>query len=230
MHFVLCLWLGSIGADPSAALRQALTLEQSGNHARALQAVEAVIRSQPQWELPRLEAARLRLKTGAELDLAQMHLEAARSVAPENPRGHFLWAQLMEERGDPAAAIASLTQALIYRSDYTEARFRLASLHFARSEWDKAERHYRFLARSGGDANVRLQLAAALEKMGRLEDCERELRKLLDDEVEPVLAARRLAEFYDRTDRPKLADKVRKEHPPSPPAKRKMRELKKSRR
>jgi tetratricopeptide (TPR) repeat protein len=218
------------GADGPSRLREALTLEQAGDDKAALARVEGLIRERPDWELARLEAARLRLKTGTELDLAQLHLEAARALAPENPRGHFLWGLLMEERGLHADAARALELAVLYRADYDDARFRLAGIYFAQGEWAKAEEHYRMLAREHPESTpARLQLAAVLEKQGKLEDTEIELRKLLDSQPRSPVAGRQLAEFYDRTGRPKLAAKVRKAID-KPPKKKKMRDLRKSKR
>jgi len=92
----------------------------------------------------------------------------------------------------------------------------------------KAELHYRAISKGHPNETVaRLQLAAALEKQERLADAEAEFKKLLAEQPASELVARRLADFYDRTGRPKLAAKARRAVEPAP-AKPKMRALKPS--
>ncbi|MFZ5469297.1 MAG: hypothetical protein ACOZIN_07650 [Myxococcota bacterium] len=225
--WTLAAWL-SLCAAPER-LSDALALEQRGGDTEALELVEAVVKSRPDWEIPRLEAARLRLKLGRGLDLALAHLEAARSLAPENPRGHFLYGLLMEERREVRTAIDAHELALTYRTDYHEARFRLAGLYFGLGEWALAERHYRICAQAHPDATgARLQLATTLERQGKLEDTELELSKLFVAQPKSQVVGRRLVELYERTGRLHLADKVRRQLGERP--RRQLRELKKSRR
>src|SRR5690349_13413126 len=87
-------------AGGSERLQQALALEQSGDDRAAVSALTALASEQPRWELPRLELARIQLKLG-QVDQAQAHLEAVRTLAPDNPRANFYWAAVMEERSRP---------------------------------------------------------------------------------------------------------------------------------
>jgi tetratricopeptide (TPR) repeat protein len=210
-------------ATPDAArLQQALALEANDETA-ALAALDALVKAEPVWELARLEDARLRLKRGEGLEIAQLHLEAARSYAPENPRAHFLWGQLMEERHDNAAALAAYQVALTIRPTYDEAQFRAAGLHFQLGEWASALEKYKAYAATHPEATgARLQLAAAAEKAGSPKVAEQELKKLYEVPASRTIAGRRLAEFYERTGHAGAAAKIRKEI--EPPA-RKLREL-----
>ncbi len=217
-----------LAADANARLQAALSLERKGNDRAALAALRSLVRTHPAWELPRLEVARLLLENGDSLDEAEAHLEAARALAPENPRGHFLYGLLMQERGRDDDAAKAWELAVHYREDYDDARFRLGSHYFARGDWEKAERHLRLYARRNPEATgARINLALALEKLSRLEDAELELRKLYEAQPDSPLVVKRLVEFYERIGRPKLADKVRAAAGES---KRKMRQLKPSRR
>lgn len=208
MHaWVVTLLLASDGASN---LQQALELERRGDDAAALSALERLARDRPGWVLPRLEAGRLRLKTGLELERAQLHLDVARSLAPESPRAHYLWGLLAQEQGRLAEAAGSLEIALHYREDFQEARFRLAGLYCALGDWPQAEAQYRLFSRAQPtSAAARLQLALAIERQGRVEDAERELRQLQEDLPSPLVAAQ-LAGFYQRTHREELAEKVRR--------------------
>ncbi|HEX8434017.1 tetratricopeptide repeat protein [Archangium sp.] len=96
------LWLlvaGTLAAamdvPPSGDLTPALSREAEGDSAGALEAVEAIVRAWPAEALPRLEAARLLLKLGTDLDRAEAHLDVAAPAAPDNPRLHnqrgLLW-------------------------------------------------------------------------------------------------------------------------------------------
>jgi tetratricopeptide (TPR) repeat protein len=228
MGAVLVLLLLTAAEDP-ARLRDALVLEQAGNDAAAIAALDATIRAQPEWALPRIEDARIRLKSGGDLDRVELDLEAAQALAPENPRAHFLWGMLMEERGKTDEAIKALERALVFRADYDEAHARLADLYFQRQDWPNAELHYRAVVQAHPDqVPARLQLATVLEREGRTPEAESELRSLLADQPTSPLVARRLADFYDRTQRPKLAARIRGRYDPQ--AKRHLRALKKSRR
>jgi tetratricopeptide (TPR) repeat protein len=222
----LVLLLGS--TDARSPLADALELERAGRDGAAIASLERLIQSKPTWELPRLEAARLRLKVGDGLEHAQKHLEVARKVAPGNPRAHYLWGLLMIERGRATDAADAFELAVRYRQDYHDARFRLAGLYFSEGKWAKAEQHYRALAEAQPEAvSPRAQLAAAIERQGRLDEAEAELRQLLADQPRSAVAVRRLADFYERTGRSELAAQVLKG---AEPARRRMRELGKSKR
>jgi tetratricopeptide (TPR) repeat protein len=223
------LLTGAMDAPGPSALTEALAREDTGDTASALAGVEAVVAAQPDWALARLEAARLLLKLGGGLDRAEAHLEAAGALAPDNPRVHFLRGQVWEERAKPFQAMQAYEEALRLRPSYEEARFRLASVCVALGDWLKAELHYRTLSRARPEwIQVRLQLAEALERQGRAADAEGELVRLREAYPGNALVTRRLAELYERTGRPQLAEKLRAslEGPP----RRKLRELKPSRR
>lgn len=231
------LWLLVAGTLAAATdvpapgdLTTALAREASGDSAGALESVQAVVRAWPAEALPRVEAARLLLKLGGNLDLAEVHLDVAAAVAPENPRVHYLRGLLWEERGQPRRAAQAYEQALFYRPSYEDARFRLAGLWASLGDWLKAELHYRYLARSRPEwVQVRLQLIRAIEEQGRVKDAEKELLLLKGEQPGNALVIRRLVEFYERTGQPKVAARLRASlEPPAPP--RKMRPLRPSRR
>ncbi|QRK07076.1 tetratricopeptide repeat protein [Archangium violaceum] len=231
------LWLlvaGTLAAAMDAPvpgdLTSALAREASGDTSGALVSVEAVVQAWPNQALPRVEAARLLLKLGENLDRAEAHLEVAAAVAPENPRVHYLRGLLWEERGQLLRAARSYEQALFYRASYEDARFRVAGLWASLGDWLKAEMHYRLLSRSRPEwVQVRLQLIRTIEEQGREADAEKELLLLRSEQPGNALVLRRLAELYERTGRPQLAAKVRASlEPPAPP--KKMRPLRPSRR
>jgi predicted Zn-dependent protease len=211
-------------------LTTALSQEAAGDSAGALATVQAVVRAWPAEALPRLEAARLLLKLGGDLDLVETHLDVASALAPENPRVHYLRGLLWEERGEPLRAARAYELAVFYRTSYEDARFRLAGLWASLGDWLKAELHYRYLARSRPEwVQVRLQLVRTLEEQGRDADAEKELLQLKSEQPANALVIRRLAELYERTGRPQLATKLRAGLEPPAPSK-KMRPLRPSRR
>jgi tetratricopeptide (TPR) repeat protein len=220
---------GAMDATPSASLTRALAREEAGDTAGALTEVESLINSAPGWELPRMEAARLMLKLGGELDRAEVHLDVATALAPQNPRAYYLRGLLFEERGRPLLAAQAYEAALVYRPSYEEARFRLAGLWVAQGDWLKAELHYRLLSRARPEwVQVRLLLAQVLERQERLEDAEQELLAAREFQPGNLQATRRLADLYERTGRQRLAEKLRQAL--EAPVKRPMRSLKPSRR
>ncbi len=223
MWFALVLVL--LGSAGVSGLEDALALERSGNPARALASIEELLRRDPTWALAQMEAGRVQLQLGKDLDRAEAHLEAARVLVPENPRAHYLWGLLMEERGRRREAIRSFETAILYRPDYVDARFRLAGDYFSEGNWAQAVLHYRALCELESDSTLaRFQLASGLEKMGKLPEAEEELRRLVSERPESALYRRKLGEFYARNNRPELASKLLDE------PKRKMRQLSKSRR
>ncbi|HVG62736.1 MAG TPA: tetratricopeptide repeat protein [Hyalangium sp.] len=221
---------GAMDAPANTALTQALAREEAGDTAGALAGVEAVVNSWPVWELPRIEAARLMLKLGGELERVETHLDVATALSPENPRAHYLRGLLWEERGQPLLAAQAYELALLYRSSYEDARFRVAGLWMSQGDWLKAEYHYRHLAKARPEwVQVRLLLAQVLERQERAADAERELLVARQLQPENPLILRRLAELYERTGREKEARKLR-QAVEAPEPKRRMRTLKPSRR
>lgn len=211
------------GSAASGSLEQALASERDGDLVRASDSLERLVRDDPGWALARIEAGRLQLKLGRDFQRAEMHLDAARALAPENARVHYLWGLLMDERGRRQEAIRSFEIAVLYRPDYADARFRLAGHYFSEGDWAQAEVHYRALSRLGSEwSQARLQLAASLEREGKLAEAEDELARLVAEQPQSASFRRKLGEFYTRTQRPELAEKLLAE------PKKKMRELNKS--
>jgi tetratricopeptide (TPR) repeat protein len=233
MLWPVLLTLALPGATSPAlmnSLQEALVLEQRGDDEAALRALDALEAGHPVWELPRLEGARIRLKRGGELDRVRYSLEVAQALVPENPRAAFLWAQLMEERGRADLAAQALDVAVALRPGYADAHLRLAHLAFGRGDYPRAETHYRAVKQlDASSVPARLQLALTLQRLGRARESEGELKSLLKAQPGSTVALRRLAELYDQTQRPEEARKVRSQLE-APAPKRKMRELKPSRR
>ena len=221
------------GAAPGD-LTAALALEQSGDDPGALRVLQRLIEASPGSVLPRLEAARLRLKNGVELERVERDLDAAALGAPQHPQLAYLRGQLWEERGKPFRAIQFYEQAVTFEPAYAEARFRLATLCAAQRDWLKAEHHFRLLSQARPEwVEVRLQLARAIEAQGRAPDSEKELLRLLGEQPGHPLALRQLAGLYERTGRTREATRIRavlQQPSKSTPKKKKMRPLRPSRR
>lgn len=219
------LLLAADAREPGGgALESALALEQQGRDQDALVALDAIVKQSPGEMMPRLEDARLRLKLGKGLDLAEAHLEAVRSRVPENPRAHYLWALLCDEKGRHQEARRALEVALALRPDYADARYRLAGLLFADSDFPGAAAAYTAYVTAHPEATgARLQLASALERAGKPHDAESELRRL--SKAGNPLAAQRLAELLEREGKKTEAASVRRT---VDPPRKVMRELKPS--
>jgi tetratricopeptide (TPR) repeat protein len=210
--------------DPRGAggdvLARARAHELAGDDDAAVALLEGAVRADPVAALPRLELGRLVLKSGAQPALAQQHLDAARALAPENPRAHYLYALAVEEQGQRLEARRSLEVALALRDDFPEARFRLAGLLFAQGDWGGAAAAYqRYLSSRPGETGARLQLAAALERDGAVSRAEATLRAMLTGPARPV-ATRRLAELLERQGRVGEAQRLRASLGAAAPAKR----------
>jgi tetratricopeptide (TPR) repeat protein len=186
-----------------AKLTAALALEQEGQGSAALEQLEALVAADPTSELARLETARLGLKVGVNANRAYWHAEIARSLVPENPRAHYVCALALDEAGDRQSAILALEVALALRSDYPDARFRLAGLLSAERRWPEAVVMWRSLAKPDAPG-ARLQLALALEGAGEFKAAEAELKALTRVEVVRLAATRTLVALLER--RGKRAD------------------------
>lgn len=206
MWWVLLLAVAS--ADD--ALQKAQALESSGDDAGAVAALERAVEADPTWAMARLELGRLQLKLGQRTAAAFVHLDIARSLAPENPRAHYLFALAADEQGRRRVARASLEVALALRDDFADARFRLAGLLYAAGDYAAAAGTYRVYADHHPEATgARLQLASALERSGQAAQAEKELRALMAVPAVRPLAGRRLAELLERGGKAKEAAKVR---------------------
>ncbi len=216
----LCLsWMLAV-SNPAEGLAQALEPEARGDAGAALEAVDAYLLRWPAEVLPRLEAARLRLKLGRDLERAAFDLDVARTLAPENARAQFLLGKLNEETRKPAAAKEAYETALLWRPEYVEARLRLASLLLAEERWAEAEPHYRKL--SSAQTQARLGLVVAVEKQGRLNEAEQELKRWLKEQPHSRVARKAWEDFHARTGRAQAS--------PGRSPTRKMRQLPRSRR
>lgn len=224
---MLIALLAVAGATPG--LDAALALEEEGRNDEAIAALDAVIARDPRATPALLERARIRLKLGRDLDVVERDLLTVRALAPGNPRGLYLWASLLEERGDRWYAILALENALQLRPEYEDARLRAIGLSLALGDLLKAELHARALAVQKPQAiPPRLQLAEVLERQGRLADAEAILVHALEKHPKSPLLTTRLAELCDRMGQAARAEKLRKTLEPARPPK--MRDLKRSRR
>lgn len=224
MWWVLLLAVAS--ADD--ALQKAQALESSGDDAGAVAVLERAVEAEPTWAMARLELGRLQLKQGQRTAAAFVHLDIARSLAPENPRAHYLFALAADESGHRHVARASLEVALALRDDFADARFRLAGLLYAAGDYAAAAETYRVYAVNHPEATgARLQLASALERAGQAAQAEKELRALMAVPAVRPLAGRRLADLLERGGKAKEAAKVRAA---LEPPKKALRQLKPSRR
>ncbi len=182
-------------------LDEALRLEHQGADAQALRALEALTVADPTWDLARLEAARVGLKVGDVVARAAFHADVARSLSPENPRAHYLWALAQDELGDRQAATAALQIALLMRPDFPDAQFRLAGLLSAQGRWPEATEAWRRVVAFSPAAGARAQLAEALEKVGDVASAEAELRALMKQGAGRPLATAKLIGLLERTGR-----------------------------
>jgi Flp pilus assembly protein TadD len=226
--------MGQLGSAVLAVLMAATPIdqisgrEQAGDDGGALALAEGWAAGEPRSPYGHLEAARLGLKLGRDLERVDAHLRDAYALSPDNPRALHLWGVLEEERGDFEGARGAQRRALSLRSDYTEARVRLAALAQRVGDWPEAEREIRALIDSGDrSAGMRLQLASVQQKQGRMVDAERTLVELHRSEPGNAVATRALADLYASTGRTKQsAALLRSLDPP----KRELRPLRSSRR
>jgi tetratricopeptide (TPR) repeat protein len=214
MWMALLLAVSTSALVAASTLEDALALERAGQDAQAMSALDRLIRRAPTDPLLRLESARLRLKLGtpAALDRAEFDLHAARALAPENARGHYLWGLLLEERGAQTAALSAYQTAVLLRPDWAEARSRLAGLSFARGDFEAAEVHYRaLLAEEPGSVPAGLQLAATLERQGKVAEAVGELERLWALAPRSPAVGNRLAALYEQAGRQADAERLRSE-------------------
>lgn len=219
IHLALCL----LTATP---LEQAQALEDHGDDAAALGVLQRAVDADPKWALGRVELGRLQLKQGVG-EAALHHLDVARSLMPENPRAHYLFALAADEAGQRNQSRHALEVALALREGYADAQARLASVLFADGDFRGAASALRPYVAAHPEANgARLQLADALDRSGDRAGAEKELRALMQHPSIKPLAARRLIDLLEVEGRSAEAGKVRAQ---VDPPKRQLRELQPSR-
>jgi tetratricopeptide (TPR) repeat protein len=202
MHVSLALTWLLLASDRDAQLREAQRLEQQSEEGMALAQLDALTRDNLLWALPRLEAARLRLKSGVELERAELDLEVARSLAPENPRAHYLFGLLSAERRRLAQARTAYEMALALRPDFGDAQLGLARVLAEEERFAASADVYRlYLTKHPAATAARLQFASALERSGREREAEEQLTALARAAETRRLGTQRLADFLERRGR-----------------------------
>lgn len=210
MFLTFALTAAVLSTDGTGRLRDALSAEGRGDDAAALSAIDGLIREMPTWELPRLEAARLRLKSGLKVELAEHDADVARSLAPENPRAHYLFALAADDQGHRIEARRALEIALVYRAEYGEAQTRLGGLLSAEGDYAAAAKVYQaYVAKNPTDIGAQLQLALALERSGAVGQGEAHLKTLSKTPGARVVALRTLALMLERNGKRHEAEQVR---------------------
>ncbi len=209
----------------ASPLERAQAMEQNGDDGAALEVLQIAVAGDPRWAMARVELGRLQLKQGAS-EQAFEQLDIARSLAPENPRAHYLFALAADEAGRRNESRRALEVALTLRDGYADAQVRLAGLLSAEGDDAGAARLLRPYVAAHPEANgARLQWAEALLKSGDAAGAEKELRALLQVGPLKVLAGRKLLALLDSQGRSGEAHKLRQSI--DPPA-RQLRELKPS--
>jgi Flp pilus assembly protein TadD len=201
---LLALLLAATGDAPGSGVEPVLALEQAGHDGAALEMAETLCQQMPGSPLPHLEAARLGFKLGRDTDFIEKHLQAARTLAPTNPRVPYLRALVKEGQGEDAAAQALYLEAVSLRGGYTEARTRLAALATRNQDWALAETQLRALIAAGDRTpGRRLQLARVLEDASKLPAAEAVLVKLHREDRANATVTLELSDYYARHGRMK---------------------------
>ncbi len=114
-----------------------------------------------------------------------------------NGFGYFGLGTLLESKGDTAAAVEQYRLALDLSPDLSDARERMADIHLARKEYDKAVALYHeAVQRDTSDMPSLLALASVYEERGdttRAESVFKEAKKRFSKEIQPLLD---LGNFY----------------------------------
>jgi uncharacterized protein (TIGR02996 family) len=201
--------------------------ETRGDDGKAIAELTVAVTKDPAWSIGRVELGRLQLKQGLS-DTALENLDIARTLAPENPRAHYLFALAASDAGRHNEARRALEVALALREDYPDAQLRLANVLMGDREFVPAATLLaKYVTAHADDGGARLQYADALAKSGQPKPAEAQLRALLDKPNLRVLAGRRLAALLDAQGRRADAEAVRKK---IDPPKKQLRELQPSRR
>lgn len=211
---LLELVLTASGSAAGSGVEEVLALEQNGHSEAALALAETLSQQSPPTALAHLEAARLGLKLGGPPASIEKHLQAARLLAPDNPRVRFLSAQVKEGQGDDAGACALYLEAVSLRRDYTEARTRLVAIGIRSKDWALAETQLKALV-AAGERSVgrRLQLARVLEDASKPSEAEAVLVKLHHEDRTNATVTSALADFYVRHGRQKDALALQRTQP-----------------
>lgn len=185
--------------DPFGDLQRGRAAAAAGDFGAASALLQSATAAAPSWGLAWLELAEVQLREGADPQLIERSLGAARMLEPLNPRSWLLTGRLREQRGSVDAALEAYARASELRGTLVEARERAGLLLLSSGRVAEALVHLKVVADADpGDRAVRANLAEAYERSGDLKQAEAHLRALA--EIAPgTIYHRRLASFYERT-------------------------------
>jgi tetratricopeptide (TPR) repeat protein len=153
--------------EPSAILKQALTLYQSGNLRLALKISEAVISAHPK------HPDALSLGGSIYLDLGQKaqsikYLRSAAKILPNGAQAHYNLGTALAANGNFEEAISSQRRALELEPDYVEALFNLGNAYRQADDAEAAMASYRSTLELTPDyPGAATNLASCLLELGR---------------------------------------------------------------
>ncbi len=183
--------------------------EGAGDEVGALRLAEQLVRRSPTDALARVEAGRLRLRLGERLSVAELNLEIAVSLVPENPRAHYLLGLTQEADGRLGPAAESLRTAVALRPEFEDAAVRLGQVLMRANDARGAVAVLSPLVKkASGPVGIRLTLSTALEQAGDVAAAEKLLVAMYKNPSTRERARLPLERFYRRHGKADAADKL----------------------
>jgi len=172
--------------------------------------LKVALAAAPTWSLIHLEFAELLVSEGAAVSDIWPHLEAAKKGGSESARLHYLEGLAHESSSELPEAILAYEKALALRSQFGEARIRLARLLVNSSRWTEATPQLRQVVRETPEStSAWVMLAQALRAMGDKRGEEDALLEATRRAPKNSYHWQRLALFYESLGNSKKAARAR---------------------
>ncbi len=159
----------------------AVALDIQGRHNEALQACDEVLTRDPDFVDALVNKGSVLVKSDDPVSAIEV-LARAVELVPDNPLARVNLATALRTVGEFDAAEAQCRTALDMHPDYPEAHSALGDIYSATKQFESAVEAYdEALQRRPGLMAVRLNRAAALHKLGNLDDAAAGYRSVLND-------------------------------------------------
>lgn len=176
--------------------------DERGSVEEAAEILAKVIAEEPSNPDALIVDAKIKLGSG-DLAGATQQLRAVLDTRPNWAQAHYLLGLALAAQQDYAGARVELGRALEIDSNHLEAKLVLAQVHYHLGEWEYCvERAREYLRGRPDSSKARLILAQALVRMNRIQDAERELLEIPEDQRdgEVLFALGRIQQAYGNND------------------------------
>lgn len=218
--------------EATRLVEEGRALAAQGDYGAAFEAFERARAEDPTYGIAHLEGAISAQYVGLEDELVRQRFERAAQLLQNNPRVHYERGAFEESHGNPTAAVALYRRALDLRPGLMNARLALARALLTTGDVPGARETFRqVLEVEPRNLAALLGKADSSERLGDVEGAEAALRAVIEAHPDVTPHRQRLIAFYERTGQAKKAAlETKKLEQVAPKERRKLRQLRPSRR